>query len=131
MESIPDSAYKYLENEIERLENKITQCQLKIKEFSNRRAELLRILETHKALDEYRMLNERLVNLRQQWKDTLSRIDNLKRFETGLSKLKIEREELIQKTRQDKEERRTVIEKAIKLFNQNSKYNFLFLTICS
>ena len=68
------------------------------------------------------MLNERLVNLKQQWKDILNRIDNLKRVESGLSELKIRKEELIQRMRQDKEERGPIIERAIRLFNRNSEY---------
>ncbi len=62
--------------------------------------------------------------LQQELKGLESRIENLKTFEEGISKVKIKRQELLQKTRRDYEERKNIIEKAIKLFNKNS--NFLY-----
>jgi len=119
---IVENRKTYLESEVNRLKSKIEHYQHKIEDLSDRRAKLLKILETHGALEEYRKLNERLINLQQQLEDILNRIDNLKKFETGLSELKIKREELFQKTRQDLEERGVIIEKAIRLFNQNSEF---------
>jgi len=112
----------YLENEIIKLKRKIEYYKNEIKKLSDSRAKLFEILKTHKALEEYRKLNEKLIELKQQLKDIANRIDNLKKFETGLNDLKIKRLELIQKMRQDFEERRYIVEKAIKLFNKNSEF---------
>lgn len=112
----------YLHNEIEKLKRKIEYYENEIKKLTNERAKLFEILETHGALEEYRKLNERLIELKQELKEIVNRIENLRRVETGLSELKIKRLELLQRTRQDFEERKPIVEKVIKLFNRKSEF---------
>ncbi len=119
---ILENRRSYLKNEIIKLEREVKNFQRKIEKFSNKRAELLNILETHRALDEYRIFNEKIIELKQQLKEVTNRIENLKKFETGLNELKISRLELLQKARQDLDERKHLVEKAVTLFNQNSEY---------
>jgi len=112
----------YLESEINKLEGEVKDYQSEIEKLTNKRAKLLKFLETHRALDEYRVFNEKIIELKQQLKEVINRIENLKKFETGLNNLKISRLELLKKTRQDIEERKHVVGKAVTLFNQNSQY---------
>ena len=114
----------YLKHEIEKIERDIDSQELKLDELVKKRADSLKILEKQGALEEYRELNNRMAVLQQELKGLESRIENLKTFEEGISKVKIKRQELLQKTRRDYEERKNIIEKAIKLFNKNS--NFLY-----
>jgi len=121
-EKILENRRIYLDSEIKRLEKEVEKLEKNIEKLSDKRAELLRIIETHRALDEYKILHERLIGLKQQLKEVVERIENLKKFETGLSDLKIQKIELLKKARQDIEERKEIIEKAVKQFNQNSEY---------
>lgn len=111
----------YLKSEIARIKREIEQQKYQIETLSNKRAELLGILKTHGALDEYSMLQNRVVTLRQQLEEVKNRIKNLEAFEEGKSTLKIEKEELLQKTHRDYQERKIQLDNARKLFNKNSE----------
>ncbi len=121
-EQIIENRRIYLKNEINKLKRQVDEYKSNIKKLVEDRARLFDILKTHKALDEYRMLHERLIELKQLLKDVTNRIENLKKFETGLNNLKIKRLELLKKARQDIEERRPIVEKIISQFNQNSQF---------
>jgi len=112
----------YLETEITRLTKKIIDISNEIEEFSSRRARLLNILKNHGALDEYVELQKRNTELQQYLNDIENRISNLKKFEKGVSELKIEKEALFQNTRKDFDERKNIADRARIFFNQNSEY---------
>ncbi|RJQ15080.1 MAG: DUF2326 domain-containing protein [Nitrospiraceae bacterium] len=111
----------YLKSEIARIKREIEQQKYQIENISNKRAELLGILKTHGALEEYSMLQNRVVTLRQQLEEVKSRIKNLEAFEEGKSVLKIEKEGLLQKTHRDYQERKIQLDNARKYFNKNSE----------
>lgn len=111
----------FLRREIERIETAITTRDQELARLDEERAALLAILRSHGALDEYTRLQQRLVETRARAKDLRNRLDNLKRFETGKSSLKIERERLLQRAQQDHEERSVIRERAISLFNDHSE----------
>ncbi len=111
----------YLKSEIARIKREIEQQKYQIENISNKRAELLGILKTHGALEEYSMLQNRVVTLRQQLEEVRSRIKNLEAFEEGKSVLKIEKEGLLQKTHRDYQERKIQLDNARKYFNKNSE----------
>lgn len=110
----------YLESEIRRLSREIEDQKSRIESLSDKRSELLGILKTHGALDEYSKLQKRATTIRQQLEEIKSRIENLKRFEEGKSNLKIEKQSLLQEARRDFEERRAQRDRAIRIFNRNS-----------
>lgn len=112
---------EYLKSEISRIKREIEQQKYQIENLSNKRADLLNILKTHGALDEYSMLQNRATTLRQQLEETKNRITNLEAFEEGKSSLKIEKEELLQITHRDYQERKSQLDHARKLFNKNSE----------
>lgn len=119
---ITENRKTYLQSEIGRITREIEQQKQKIEEFSNERAELLNILSTHGALAEYTKLQDKATFLRQQIEEIKNRMANLEKFEEGKSLLKIEKEELLQKTRRDLNERIAQKENAINLFNKNTEY---------
>jgi len=110
----------YLKNEIERIKRDIGFQESKLEDLVKKRADLLKILEKNRALEEYKELNNRIVVLQQKLKGLEERIKNLRTFEEGISKIKIQKQELLQKVRRDFKERKNIIERAIKLFNKNS-----------
>ena len=73
------------------------------------------------ALDEYTLLQKRALDFRQQIETIKNRIDEIKKLEQEKSVLKIQKEELLQKARQDLDERQVQKENAIRFFNQNSE----------
>ena len=117
---ITENRKTYLDTEINRISRSITEDLEKIQNKTNERAELLSVLETHGALEEYTLMQNRHSRLKQNLEEVEKRIENYKRFQSMKSTLKIEKEELLQKMRQDYEERKAQIEQAISLFNKNS-----------
>ncbi len=111
----------YLQSEMKRLSREVEDQISRIESLSDKRSELLGILKTHGALDEYSKLQNRATTLRQQLEEIRSRIENLRRFEEGKSSLKIEKQSLLQVARRDFEERRAQRDKAIRIFNRNSE----------
>ena len=112
---------QFLSDEIEVITQKIQEREFLVNENSNKRAELLAILQTHGALEERTLLEERHTEKLSQIKDFTQRIDNLKKFEAGNSELLIEQEQLARKARRDYGERDAQRKQAINLFNANSQ----------
>jgi uncharacterized protein YydD (DUF2326 family) len=111
----------FLRAEINRLKRDITfRDGIKTK-LGTKRAELMNILKTHGALEEYTQLQ----NLHQQTVSELQniklKIENLKRFEQGKSALAIDTELLFQEAKIEISQRQKQKEKAILFFNENSK----------
>lgn len=111
----------YLDKEIHRILKEIDRQKLLIEQLSNKRADLLQILNTHGALEEFSKLQDRAITFKQQLEEINNRKKNLKKFKEGKSSLKIAVEELFQKTLNDYEERNEQVKHSIKLFDSNSK----------
>lgn len=111
----------FLQSELKRIKNNIAERQKKIMEASDKRAALMSILNTHKALEEYTKLQKHHSELAANLEDVKTRIENLKKFEKGKSALRIEFEQLQGDARIDYEERKFIRERAISLFNTNSQ----------
>ncbi len=111
----------YLTSEIGRIEHEISQREDKIRSLSDERSELLEILRTHGAFEEYSRLQDLHTAIVSQLEEVEIRLRNLKQLEEGRSTLKIEQELLQQRARRDYEERRAQRERAIRFFNENSQ----------
>ncbi|OGV49204.1 MAG: hypothetical protein A2017_05955 [Lentisphaerae bacterium GWF2_44_16] len=111
----------FLKSEIERLDKTIKERNLNKNKLSKERSELMIILKTHGALEEY----TKLQNLHQETVSKLQgvkqKIENLKKFEQGKSMLAIDTELLFQNAKIGMTERQKQREDAILLFNENSK----------
>ena len=111
----------YLQSEIQRLEVNRSQREIQIQARTDRRAQLLQVLQTHGALQEYTQLQELHLELVARRNDIENRITNLRRFEEGRSEVRVKRELLLQTARREFEERRDARERAINIFNSNSE----------
>lgn len=113
---------EFLGAEIQRLRNAISSREHFVHEKIKERASLLDVLQTHGALEEYTKLQELYLNSVSDLNEINKRIGELKNFEEGKSALKIEKERLLQRARRDYEERSEQKERAIYLFNSNSRF---------
>lgn len=111
----------YIQAEIQRIEDDRDQRKYHIQRASERRAQLLEVLQTHGALEEYTRLQELHLEVMGELNDIRGRIENLRRFEQGKSEARVRRERLLQTARREFEERRFGRETAINLFNSNSE----------
>ena len=113
---------KYLEDEINSLKLEINKQDEQIRTLDAERAEYMQILKTNRALDEYVELTKLLAKYRQELESVIQAIKNLDKFEEGMSNITIKKEELFKKAKRDYEERKPIIDNAIRLFNEASKY---------
>jgi uncharacterized protein YydD (DUF2326 family) len=111
----------FLATEIKRLRASLESRRASSTKLSDERAALMSVLKTHRALDEYTALQRQTQETAAQLHDIERRIADLKRFEQGKSALAVEQETLLQRARQDLEERRAQRNRAIELFNANSE----------
>ena len=111
----------YLESEIQRIEANRSRRELQLQAAIERRAQLLDVLRTHGALQEYTRLQELHLDLIARRNDLDNRIENLRRFEQGRSEIRVNRELLLQTARREFEERRESRESAINVFNSKSE----------
>ena len=112
---------EYLQSEVQRLTDDRTKRDNEILRLSDRRARLMNTLRVYGALEEYNELQERHMETSSELEGVNGRIENLKRFEAGMSDVRLRRERLLQTARREFEERRHTRETAISLFNANSQ----------
>ena len=113
---------EYLQTEIHRLRKEIGLLGSQVESLSNKRAEVMRILDTHGALEEYTQIQDRYAVSRQIYEDAKRRLESATYIEDSKSKIKIENQELLIKSRQDYAERLGSREKAISLFKSNTEF---------
>lgn len=113
---------EYLQSEIDRLKRDLENEQSEIARLSGERSTLMEVLSTHGALEEYSKLQKRVSGIQDRLNQINTNIENLRMFEEGVSKLKIATEELLQKARRDKDERKDKLALAITLFNKYSTF---------
>jgi uncharacterized protein YydD (DUF2326 family) len=112
---------EYLNTEIERLKAGVTIREQDVINLSTKKMELMNILQSHGALDEYMNIQKNYQKNVSELNEFKIRLENIKKFEQGSSDLKIEREHLLQQANLDLEERKQQRERAIILFNNNSE----------
>lgn len=106
----------YLNDEIKRLTDEIQKNDHYLNAFLDKRAEKMKILKTHNAIDEFNKLQNRNGELKAQLSEIEKHIENIKKMETDLTENKKKMLELLSKAKQDlneREEQRTI---AIKTF---------------
>lgn len=111
----------FLDDEVRRLTRDIEQRERVVREKTDQRAEIMEILKTHGALEEYTLLQRRHMDTVAELNDVENLIKNVSACETGLSQVKIDQELLLQKAQRDLDERGPLRDKAIALFNGYSE----------
>lgn len=111
----------FLSNEVSRIDSRIAEREVKVRELSDRRASILAVLNEHGALEEFTRLQQAQLATLGTIRDLESRIANLKQVDVGRSVLRGELEHLYQRASQDYEEREPARRRAIQLFNSHSE----------
>ena len=111
----------FLETEVNRLERTVESRDAEIRALSDRRADLLGILETHGALSELTSLQERIVQVRSKLEKTREWISQIRDRKSRLREVKVRRAEIARVAEQDHDERRGFWSVAIRLFDDNSQ----------
>lgn len=112
---------RFLGSEIERLTREADSAEQRQKDLIEQRAELLGVLASSGALDQYTVLQKLHAEKVGQLEALKARIENLKRLEEGTSEARIEEESLKLKARNDLDDRREQLDRAIAIFNANSE----------
>jgi len=119
--NIIENRQSFLAAEIERLTRSIAEREKLIGSKTEERSSLMMVLKTHGALEEYTLLQERYMKTVNELNSIITMIENVNKFEDGLSEIKIESEVLQKKARRDYDERHVIRERAISLFNSYSQ----------
>lgn len=118
---IVENRRAFLETEIKRLERRIDQRNVEIKELTDSRARSLEILNTHGALQEMTKLQERHVETRGKLDRVRARISEIKDLTARKRDIQVHKAELAKVAEQDHEQRRDVWTVPVRLFNDNSQ----------
>jgi uncharacterized protein YydD (DUF2326 family) len=121
-ESVIRNRRRYISGELDRIRARLAQRDGDIERMSRRRAELLTILQTHGALEEFLQLQRRRAETQRQLDDISNRIGVLRRADTMRRERVVEEARLEERARRDYDERVVQREAAIKSFNRYSHY---------
>lgn len=110
----------FLKAEIESIHGQINKNDLEIELMSNKRAELLSLLETHGALEEIAKLQENLSEKKSKYEIVKQKLDEIKDISGKKKEIKAKRLELDLRIQRDFEESRDRWEAAVTDFNENS-----------
>lgn len=121
-ETIIANRHAFLADEVGRVRSTIANRETQIREKTEERASLMEILKTHGALEEYTRLQQQHLKAVNKLNAVTSMLENHRAFESGMIEIKIAQERLHQKARRDLDERRTIRERAINLFNEYSQH---------
>ncbi|HYO59961.1 ABC-three component system protein [Archangium sp.] len=120
--SIVINRREFLAQEVERLSAEVKANEEKVARFSEERADLLGILQTHGALEEYTRLQRLYLAAIAKVKEVSTQVENMKRLNVGTTQVKLEKAMLERRARVDHEERAAMRERAVSLFNSNSQF---------
>ncbi len=112
---------RFLQKEISRLENQIAKTDRRIRDLTERRAQLLEILTTHGALEEMVKLQERHVVKCQELERVKEQIERRRQMEYEERRVARERADLADLAAHDHHERRDLWNVPVRLFNLNSQ----------
>lgn len=112
----------YLQEEISTLKKGICELEKQIEIISNERAELMRIVQTHGALEEYTLIQEKYSKSMQLLEEAKNKLESIEYIEDSKSHIKIENQELLLKLRQDYNERSEKIQQAVSIFKNNTEH---------
>lgn len=111
----------FLEAEISQLKNELSSNDECIKAACDKRADLLRLLENHGALEEFSILQERVIEKKSQLEVIKNRIVDIRDIAKHKKDIKASKIELESKLQRDYEQNRSEWENAVSLFNENSQ----------
>tara|TARA_R110001599_G_scaffold67867_4_gene191403 strand:+ start:30539 stop:32323 length:1785 start_codon:yes stop_codon:yes gene_type:complete len=110
----------FLAAEISEIKNSLSSNTKIIEEKSSERAELMKLLQAHGALDEFTFLQNASIEKRTKLEGLKEKIADMQSMAIKKKEIKAERIEVDSKIQRDYEEARPAWEKAIYGFNENS-----------
>ncbi len=111
----------FLQAEVEEIKNKFSSNRKKIESGASDRAGLMNILQTYGALEEFTLLQERLLEKKSQLELIKTKITDIQEISARKKEVKAEKIELETKLQRDYEQSRPEWEKAVSGFNENSQ----------
>lgn len=118
--SVVENRKKFLQTEITEIKNQITTIENEIGFFTEERAKLMQLLQTHGALEEFSLLQAKGVEKRERLEATKIKLAELKDIAKQQKEIKARKLELDTKLQRDYELSRPNWEKAVALFNESS-----------
>ena len=112
---------RFLKDEIARLERTMMETRAKIKELTEKRADLLQVLSEHGALKEMVSLQERHTAKREEMEHVKRQLEYRRQIETEERRIARDKAELCELAARDYEERRNTWDIPVRLFNLNSQ----------
>lgn len=112
---------EFLASEIHRLQAAIAQRRETLTRLENERSELMSTLQRHGALGQYMELQQRHVGLVTQLREVDTQIENMSRFDSERTAIRISKDQLLLDAKADHHERRPIRQRAISIFNENSQ----------
>jgi len=111
----------FLDSEIRRLEQGVTQREDEIRQLSEERASMMGVLQTHGALEEYTRLQRLHLDTVEKANSMTTTLQNWKQLDERRSDLRVKRELLHQRAQRDYEERKPIRDRAMSQFNSYSQ----------
>lgn len=111
----------FLQAEIEEIKNQLSSMSKKIESGISERANLMSILQTYGALEEFTLLQERMIEKKSQLESIKTKISDIQEMSARKKEIKAEKIELETKLQRDYEQSRPEWEKAVSEFNENSQ----------
>lgn len=119
-ETIIRNRKEFLLAEISILNHQINNIKKEIKNKQNERSNIMCILNTHGALEEFNVLQNMLLEKKQKLSEINNQISKINEIDTKKQIIKEDKIELNAKIKRDYEDSRPNWEKAVKIFNENS-----------
>jgi uncharacterized protein YydD (DUF2326 family) len=120
-QQVVNNRREFLQSEIVKLKQRITERTKKLNSFSSERADLMMILKTHGALEEFTKLQNLHTKTVTELQGIKQKIQQLKLITERKRSLQIEKTQLQQQMQLDYDERSESISHAISLFNSNTE----------
>lgn len=111
----------FLQAEVEEIKNQLSSISKEIESRISERAKLMGILQAYGALEEFTMLQERIVEKMSQLESIKTKISDIQEMSARKKEIKAEKIELETRLQRDYEQSRSEWEKAVSGFNENSQ----------
>jgi uncharacterized protein YydD (DUF2326 family) len=117
-ESVIRNRRVHLRTEISRLEKRVADRRARMASIEARQAQIMRVLQTHGALDQYTQLQSELSRVEADALALQERLANVERMETLRAELQIERQQLFLRLKQDLQEQHEEVDQATLTFHE-------------
>lgn len=119
--AVIDNRKSYLSREIDEAKQRIKDRELSKEKLSERRAQILTILNSHGALDQFNVLQSEISRVEAETESLRQRFFAAEQLEGQKTELEIERNKLLLRLRQDYQEQKSALDHAILTFEEISK----------